>query len=121
MDIVLTSRQYDMLAVYLVLGWVRLLIILGICAFFILICWSMVPGMIADITLIFILEPVLSAFQEEAHLPFLDASFYGLIDRGYAAIEAGNIAWQLPAAVILYICPVIILTAAVFKRKELAL
>ena len=121
MDITLTPRQYEMLAVYLALRWTKLLIILAITAFFILMGWNMVVGILADFLLIYIMEPVLLAVQEETHIAVLDVSFYGLLDRGYAAIEAGNTAWQLPAAIILYICPVLLLTAVCFRRKELSL
>ena len=120
-EIVLTSRQYEMLLIYLIISWIKLLIILAISAMFILLSWNAVLGIFIDLLLLYILDPLLKSIQVVTRVPVRDGSFYGLLDKAYAAIEAGNPAWQLPVAVIVYLCFVIILTGIIFERKELPL
>ncbi len=121
MDIILTPRQYEMLAVYFLLSWIRLLTCFAIVSMLTLLSWSMVLGILTDLFLIQILEILLKAIQQIAHVAVYDYSFYGLIAGAYASMEVGKTEGQLLASVLIYICGTTMITVLFFNRKELPL
>ena len=63
----------------------------------------------------------LMILQKKFTIPIYDYSFDGLLDKSYSKFALGNFGWHIIPAIVIYIGGVVLITALLFKKKEIDL
>ena len=118
-DAGLTVHQNRMLTIYVLFVFIRTCGYFAFTTFFFFTSWSVAPGIVALLMSTF-LVPVLIGLAEEL-LKVDISSFYfdGMVTKAYNSIAAGEFGFTLIPAIVLYIGGALLLTALVFRKKEI--
>ena len=120
-DLVITPKQNAFLFVFIVLCIIRAMGYFALSSLVVFLSWSAPAGMFMLITYLLLAKAALSALQDKFKIPVFDYSLDGLMDRSFTSLQIGNADGALIAAMLIYICLVVLLTNVFFKRKELEL
>lgn len=118
-DAGLTANQNKMLTIYVLFVFIKTCGYFAFTTFFFFIAWSVAPGIVALLVSAFLMPVLLGMLDTFMKTDFSEFYFNGMIDNAYASIAAGEIGYTLILAIVLYIGGALLLTALVFRKKEI--
>ena len=118
-DAGLTANQNKMLTIFVLLAFIKTCGYFAFTTFFFFIAWSVAPGIVALLVSAFLMPMLFTMLDGFLKTDFSEFYFNGMIDNAYASIAAGDIGYTLILAIVLYIGGALLLTALVFRKKEI--
>ena len=118
-DAGLTANQNKMLTIYVLFAFIKTCGYFAFTTFFFFIAWSVAPGIVALLVSAFLMPMLFTMLDGFLKTDFSEFYFNGMIDNAYASIAAGDIGYTLILAIVLYIGGALLLTALVFRKKEI--
>ena len=118
-DAGLTANQNKMLTIYVLFVFIKTCGYFAFTTFFFFIAWSVAPGIVALLVSAFLMPMLFTMLDGFLKTDFSEFYFNGMIDNAYASIAAGDIGYTLILAIVLYIGGALLLTALVFRKKEI--
>lgn len=118
-DAGLTANQNKMLTIFVLFAFIKTCGYFAITTFFFFIAWSVAPGIVALLVSAFLMPMLFTMLDGFLKTDFSEFYFNGMIDNAYASIAAGDIGYTLILAIVLYIGGALLLTALVFRKKEI--
>ena len=118
-DAGLTANQNKMLTIYVLFVFIKTCGYFAFTTFFFFIAWSVAPGIVALLVSAFLMPVLFGMLDSFLKTDFSEFYFNGMIDNAYASIAAGDIGYTLIPAIVLYIGGALLLTALVFRKKEI--
>ena len=118
-DAGLTANQNKMLTIFVLFAFIKTCGYFAFTTFFFFIAWSVAPGIVALLVSAFLMPMLFTMLDGFLKTDFSEFYFNGMIDNAYASIAAGDIGYTLLLAIVLYIGGALLLTALVFRKKEI--
>lgn len=118
-DAGLTANQNKMLTIFVLFAFIKTCGYFAFTTFFFFIAWSVAPGIVALLVSAFLMPMLFTMLDGFLKTDFSEFYFNGMIDNAYASIAAGDIGYTLILAIVLYIGGALLLTALVFRKKEI--
>jgi ABC-type transport system involved in multi-copper enzyme maturation permease subunit len=118
-DAGLTANQNKMLTIFVLFAFIKTCGYFAFTTFFFFIAWSVAPGIVALLVSAFLMPMLFTMLDGFLKTDFSEFYFNGMIDNAYASIAAGDIGYTLILAIVLYIGGALLLTAMVFRKKEI--
>lgn len=118
-DAGLTANQNKMLTIFVLFAFIKTCGYFAFTTFFFFIAWSVAPGIVALLVSAFLMPMLFTMLDGFLKTDFSEFYFNGMIDNAYASIAAGDIGYTLIPAIVLYIGGALLLTALVFRKKEI--
>ena len=118
-DAGLTANQNKMLTIFVLFAFIKTCGYFAFTTFFFFIAWSVAPGIVALLVSSFLMPMLFTMLDGFLKTDFSEFYFNGMIDNAYASIAAGDIGYTLLLAIVLYIGGALLLTALVFRKKEI--
>lgn len=118
-DAGLTANQNKMLTMFVLFAFIKTCGYFAFTTFFFFIAWSVAPGIVALLVSAFLMPMLFTMLDGFLKTDFSEFYFNGMIDNAYASIAAGDIGYTLILAIVLYIGGALLLTALVFRKKEI--
>ena len=118
-DAGLTANQNKMLTIFVLFVFIKTCGYFAFTTFFFFIAWSVAPGIVALLVSAFLMPMLFTMLDGFLKTDFSEFYFNGMIDNAYASIAAGDIGYTLILAIVLYIGGALLLTALVFRKKEI--
>ena len=118
-DAGLTANQNKMLTIFVLFAFIKTCGYFAFTTFFFFIAWSVAPGIVALLVSAFLMPMLFTMLDGFLKADFSEFYFNGMIDNAYASIAAGDIGYTLILAIVLYIGGALLLTALVFRKKEI--
>lgn len=118
-DAGLTANQNKMLTTFVLFVFIKTCGYFAFTTFFFFIAWSVAPGIVALLVSAFLMPMLFTMLDGFLKTDFSEFYFNGMIDNAYASIAAGDIGYTLILAIVLYIGGALLLTALVFRKKEI--
>ena len=118
-DAGLTANQNKMLTIFVLFAFIKTCGYFAFTTFFFFIAWSVAPGIVALLVSAFLMPMLFTMLDGFLKTDFSEFYFNGMIDNVYASIAAGDIGYTLILAIVLYIGGALLLTALVFRKKEI--
>ena len=118
-DAGLTANQNKMLTIFVLFAFIKTCGYFAFTTFFFFIAWSVAPGIVALLVSAFLMPMLFTMLDGFLKTDFREYYFNGMIDNAYASIAAGDIGYTLILAIVLYIGGALLLTALVFRKKEI--
>ena len=118
-DAGLTANQNKMLTIFVLFAFIKTCGYFAFTTFFFFIAWSVAPGIVALLVSAFLMPMLFTMLDGLLKTDFSEFYFNGMIDNAYASIAAGDIGYTLILAIVLYIGGALLLTALVFRKKEI--
>lgn len=118
-DAGLTANQNKMLTIFVLFVFIKTCGYFAFTTFFFFIAWSVAPGIVALLVSEFLMPMLFTMLDGFLKTDFSEFYFNGMIDNAYASIAAGDIGYTLILAIVLYIGGALLLTALVFRKKEI--
>lgn len=118
-DAGLTANQNKMLTIFILFVFIKTCGYFAFTTFFFFIAWSVAPGIVALLVSAFLMPMLFTMLDGFLKTDFSEFYFNGMIDNAYASIAAGEIGYTLIPAIVLYIGGALLLTALVFRKKEI--
>jgi ABC-type transport system involved in multi-copper enzyme maturation permease subunit len=119
--IAITPKQNLLLLVYTLFCILRGVGFFAVASLIVFVTWSPSGGMTAMLILLAASRMTLMILQQKFTVPIYDYSFDGLLDKSYAKFAVGDFGWHIIPAIVIYIGGAILLTALLFKKKEIDL
>ena len=118
-DAGLTANQNKMLTIFVLFAFIKTCGYFAFTTFFFFIAWSVAPGIVALLVSAFLMPMLFTMLDGFLKTDFSEFYFNGMIDNAYASIAAGDFGYMLIPAIVLYIGGALLLTALVFRKKEI--
>ena len=118
-DAGLTANQNKMLTIFVLFAFIKTCGYFAFTTFFFFIAWSVAPGIVALLVSAFLMPMLFTMLDGFLKTDFSEFYFNGMIDNAYASIAAGDIGYTLIFAILLYIGGALLLTALLFRKKEI--
>ena len=118
-DAGLTANQNKMLTIFVLFVFIKTCGYFAFTSFFFFIAWSVAPGIVALLVSAFLMPLLITMLDGFLKTDFSEFYFNGMIDNAYASIAAGDFGYMLIPAIVLYIGGALLLTALVFRKKEI--
>ena len=118
-DAGLTANQNKMLTIFVLFAFIKTCGYFAFTTFFFFIAWSVAPGIVALLVSAFLMPMLFTMLDGFLKTDFSEFYFNGMIDNAYASFAAGDIGYTLILAIVLYIGGALLLTALVFRKKEI--
>jgi ABC-type transport system involved in multi-copper enzyme maturation permease subunit len=119
--IAITPKQNMLLLVYTLFCVLRGVGFFSVASLIVFVFWSPSGGMTAMLVLLAVSRMTLLILQKKFTIPIYDYSFDGLLDKAYSKFALGNFGWHIIPAIVIYIGGVVLITALLFKKKEIDL
>jgi ABC-type transport system involved in multi-copper enzyme maturation permease subunit len=118
-DAGLTANQNKMMTIFVLFAFIKTCGYFAFTTFFFFIAWSVAPGIVALLVSAFLMPLLITMLDGFLKTDFSEFYFNGMIDNAYASIAAGDFGYTLILAIVLYIGGALLLTALVFRKKEI--
>ena len=117
----ITPKQNLMLLVFTLFSILRGVGFFALASLVVFSTWSTSGGMTVLLLLLAVARMALIMLQNKFTIPFYDMSFDGLLASSYAKFAAGNFGWHIIPALVIYIGGAVLLSAILFKKREIDL
>ncbi len=116
-----TALQMERAVLLNVASCLKAISFMGFASVFVYLTWNASVGIIVEIIATAFSEMALGWVQEQFRIPMLDMSFIGQVDQACANFAAGRSCVLQFAVVIVYVAAFILISMALYGRKELEL
>lgn len=119
--LILTPQQNIAMNTIILASFLKVIGAMTFSAIFCYLSWNASVGLIVEMISVGLAEMVLGLIQNNLSIPVLDYSYIGMAGQACASLAAGN-NWILPMLITFaYLVVFLVISAAIFDRKELEL